>query len=91
MNDNVYHPVHYETGNFECIDVMIETQGNYATAQFCICNAFKYIYRHRNKNHYEDVKKAIWYLNKYLELMEIVDEEINRDIKKLEESSNDLC
>ena len=26
-NDNVNHPSHYETGNFECIDVMIETQG----------------------------------------------------------------
>lgn len=27
MADNVNHPSHYETGNFECIDVMVETQG----------------------------------------------------------------
>ena len=26
-HDNVNHPSHYETGKFECIDVMIETQG----------------------------------------------------------------
>lgn len=31
MADNVNHPSHYETGNFECIDVMVETQGEEAT------------------------------------------------------------
>lgn len=25
MADNVNHPAHYETGKFECIDVMVET------------------------------------------------------------------
>ena len=49
---------------------MIETQGAAAVADFCICNAFKYIYRHKNKNGLEDIKKAIWYLNKYVELEE---------------------
>jgi hypothetical protein len=68
--DNVNHPSHYETGKFECIDVMIETQGIEAVKHFCMCNAFKYIYRHGNKNGIEDVKKAIWYLNKYIELTE---------------------
>ena len=66
--DNVNHPSHYETGKFECIDVMIETQSVEAVKAFCICNAFKYIYRHKNKNGVEDVKKAIWYLNKFVEL-----------------------
>lgn len=67
-SDNVNHPAHYETGKFECIDVMIETQGTEAVKDFCICNAFKYLYRHGRKNGREDIKKAIWYLNKYLEL-----------------------
>lgn len=69
-NDNVNHPSHYETGNFECIDVMVETQGKEAVMDFCICNAFKYIYRHNNKNGIEDIKKAKWYLDKYIELSE---------------------
>lgn len=69
-NDNVNHPSHYETGNFECIDVMIETQSKEAVMDFCICNAFKYIYRHNNKNGIEDIKKAKWYLDKYIELSE---------------------
>ena len=68
--DNVNHPSHYETGKFECIDVMLETQGIEAVKDFCLCNAFKYIYRTRNKNGIEDVKKAIWYLDKYVELSE---------------------
>lgn len=66
--DNVNHPTHYETGKFECIEVMLETQGIEAVQDFCICNAFKYLYRHKNKNGNEDIAKAIWYLNKYLEL-----------------------
>lgn len=70
MTDNVNHPSHYETGNFECIDVMIETQGICAVQSFCICNAFKYLYRHRNKNHLEDIKKARWYIDKFIELEE---------------------
>lgn len=69
-NDSVNHPSHYETGNFECIDVMIETQGKEAVMDFCVCNAFKYIYRHNNKNGIEDIKKAKWYLDKYIELSE---------------------
>ena len=65
--DNVNHPSHY-TGKFECIDVMIETQGVEAVKNFCICNAFKYLYRHNGKNGVEDLKKARWYIDKYIEL-----------------------
>ena len=68
--DVVNHPSHYETGSFECIDVMIETQGKDAVLNFCICNAFKYLYRHNRKNGVEDIKKAQWYINKYIELSE---------------------
>lgn len=67
---NVNHPSHYETGKFECIEVMQEVFGINAVLNFCKCNAFKYIYRMDRKNGTEDVKKAIWYLNKYVELIE---------------------
>lgn len=68
MNDCVNHPSHYEIGKFECIEVMEETQGVEAVKNFCICNAFKYLYRHANKNGLEDIEKARWYLDKYIEL-----------------------
>ncbi len=70
MTDNVNHPAHYETGKFECIEVMLETQGAEAVLNFCQCNAFKYLYRAKRKNGLEDMKKAVWYLNKYIELKE---------------------
>lgn len=71
MADNVNHPSHYETGKFECIEVMLETQGIEAVKNFCLCNAFKYLYRTKRKNGLEDVLKAIWYLQKYVDLIEI--------------------
>lgn len=66
--DAVNHPAHYETGKFECIDVMIETQGKESVEEYCLCAAFKYLYRHKRKNGIEDIKKARWYLDKYLEM-----------------------
>ena len=66
--DNVNHPSHYETGKIECIDIMLETQGEESVKAFCVCNALKYLYRHKRKNGVEDVEKARWYIDKYLEI-----------------------
>ena len=66
--DSVNHPSHYETNGIECIDAMEAAQGADAVQDFCICNAFKYVWRHKHKNGAEDIKKAVWYLNKWLEL-----------------------
>ena len=68
--DVVERPRHYASTSIECIDAMRETQGVEATKQFCICNAFKYLWRHNAKNGDEDIKKASWYLNKAVSLME---------------------
>ena len=67
-NDPVRHPSHYETGKFECIDVMEEALGRDAVEGFCVCNAFKYIYRNKRKNGTEDLEKAQWYLNKLIDM-----------------------
>ena len=66
--ENVNHPAHYNQGKYECIDVMAETFGKEATQNFCLLNVFKYVWRTGEKNGAEDVKKARWYLDKYLEL-----------------------
>ena len=68
MADNVNHPSHYETGKYECIEVMREVFGDEAVKHFCVCNAFKYLYRYRRKNGKEDIEKAGWYINKFLQL-----------------------
>lgn len=68
QTDPVNHPSHYETGGIECFDAIVASQGTEAAKDFCLCNAFKYIWRckHKGKS-LEDVKKAIWYLNKYVD------------------------
>lgn len=66
----VNSPAHYNGEKYECIDVMVEAIGLEDTKGFCLCNAFKYIWRCTKKHNTptEDVKKAIWYLQKFLEL-----------------------
>lgn len=68
--DAVNHPKHYSGGEYECIDVMMECFGTEAVKGFCLCNAFKYLWRCQEKHEepIEDIKKAVWYLEKYLEL-----------------------
>ena len=66
--NNVNHPSHYNKGNIECIDAMVSAYGKDTVSDFCICNAFKYIWRYKYKNGIEDLKKAQWYLNKIVEL-----------------------
>ena len=65
MADNVNHPVHYaDTCSMECIETMLIAFGAEAVFDFCICNAYKYLWRHKHKNGEEDLNKAKWYINK---------------------------
>lgn len=64
--ENVNHPAHYNSGKYECIDVMRDVFGKEAVDNFCLLNAFKYIWRAGRKNGKEDIKKAIWYLERYI-------------------------
>lgn len=70
-HDNVNRPAHYTSGGIECIDAMQAAFGVEAVKDFCLCNCFKYLWRHRNKNGVEDLKKARWYLNRLITEMEV--------------------
>lgn len=80
--DHVNHPNHYASGSIECIDAMESAFGKDAVSNFCILNAFKYIWRSEKKNGAEDIKKAIWYLEKYLSFISF-EKEDNTDENKL--------
>ena len=43
-NDVVNHPSHYTNGSIECIDAMVSAQGVESVKEYCINNAFKYIW-----------------------------------------------
>lgn len=66
-NSKVHHPNHYN-GKYECIEVMKDVFGGQSTKDFCIMNAFKYLWRYKKKNGEEDIKKAKEYLNMYEEI-----------------------
>ena len=66
--DEINHPDRYAGGKFECIEVMADVFGKEAVKHFCLLNAFKYIWRQEKKGGVDDCKKAVWYLDKYIEL-----------------------
>ena len=69
--DMVNHPKHYANScSIECIDAMQATFGTKDLAKYCVINAYKYLWRYKNKNGKEDLNKAEWYLNKFDELLE---------------------
>lgn len=68
QKEEINHPDRYAGDKFECIDVMLDVFGADAVKHFCVLNAFKYVWRAEKKNGVEDIKKAVWYLNKYIEL-----------------------
>lgn len=61
---NTIRPNHYKSCSIECIDAMILAFGVEAVAEFCIINAFKYIWRYKDKNGLEDLNKAEYYIDK---------------------------
>ena len=66
--DDINHPNRYAKGKYECIDVMQEIFGVEFTKSFCKGNAFKYLWRESDKGGINDIKKAQFYINKYIEL-----------------------
>lgn len=68
-HDNVNHPKHYEgSTSLECIEAMIISFGPEVVSNFCMLNAFKYLWRWKNKNGQEDLNKARWYCDKFMEI-----------------------
>ena len=67
--DMVNHPSHYTQGEIECIEVIkyindkLHTEGYEG---YCLGNFIKYIWRCNFKNGWEDIDKAIFYLNELL-------------------------
>lgn len=84
MSDKVNHPSYYKAGgNYECIDVMEDQFGKDAANNFCLLNAFKYLYRCNFKeNCIEDLKKADWYIQHLIQNLENTDE-VKFGVKKI--------
>lgn len=67
------NPDHYKSRlGVECSELMKDRLGEDCYFGFCLCNAFKYLFRCRHKNPTlnEDVRKAHWYLSAAVSLIE---------------------
>ena len=66
-NDTVNHPSHYTQGGIECIEaIKAATVGLEGIEAVCTGNAIKYLWRWKQKNGAEDLKKAIWYIERLI-------------------------
>lgn len=68
--DNVNNPIHY-AGKIETIEYIHQSLDTQGTIAYCVGNVIKYLSRYRKKNGLEDLKKAEWYLDKTIELVDL--------------------
>lgn len=59
--DVVEKPAHYNQGGIECIQAIEASMSHEEFIGYLKGNAMKYLWRYRNKNGIEDLKKAQWY------------------------------
>ena len=64
MEDMVNHPKHYNKHGVECIDAIRATLTDEEFRGYCKGNVLKYTWRERYKNGFEDLEKAMWYLER---------------------------
>ena len=69
-NNAVKHPSHYCQGGIECIKVIEASMTPEGFQDYCKGNVMKYIWRWREKNGLEDLKKAQVYLGWMIESKE---------------------
>ena len=71
-NPQIDNPSHYQSMvaglNIDAISCMRAALGDEDVKAFCLCNSLKYIFRSSSKGQNQSIAKAIWYLNKFLEL-----------------------
>lgn len=66
-HDAVDYPSHYCQGGIECIDAIeAAVTGLSGMEAVCAGNTIKYVWRYHQKNGAEDLKKARFYLNKLI-------------------------
>lgn len=70
-NEKINHPAHYCQGGIECIDAIEAATTNLTGIEaVCTANVIKYIWRWKEKNGAEDLRKAEWYLKRLAQIVE---------------------
>jgi hypothetical protein len=66
-HSDAINPSHYKQGSIECIDALAAATANLKGIDaVCTANAIKYLWRWKEKNGMEDLRKAQWYINRLI-------------------------
>lgn len=74
-SDNVNSPKHYTQSAIECIEAIKSSLGD-AYGDYCRGNVIKYVWRYKDKNGLEDLKKGQWY---FKELVKHEEEKMGKE------------
>lgn len=72
--DPVNKPIHYNQGGIECISAIKASMTDDQFAAYCKGNVMKYLWRYEQKNKGQDLRKAEWYLQRLIKVVEKNDE-----------------
>ena len=84
IKEDPTNPDYYKNQtSLECIEAMEIAFGRDAVIDFCRCNAWKYIWRWKNKNGKVDLDKAHWYLSAAYDMLSGSDNRMDIVIRML--------
>ena len=67
--DDVESPFHYNKGSIECIDAIEAASSREEFEGYLRSNVLKYVWRFRYKDNIKDLRKARWYLDKLISIL----------------------
>ena len=70
LTDMVNHPPHYTKGGIECLDAIRASMTDDEYKGYLKGNIIKYLWRYEWKNGLEDLKKAQFYQNRLIEIVQ---------------------
>ena len=66
MTDNVNSPAHYMGNGIECIHAIKAAMTSAEFIGYLRGNSIKYLWRYREKNGLEDLRKSQWYITRLI-------------------------
>lgn len=70
MSDMVNRPEHYRQGSVECIEAIESSMSREEFQGYLKGSIEKYVWRYRHKNGVEDLRKARWFLDRLISVLE---------------------
>ena len=67
--DDVESPFHYNKGSIECVDAIEAASTKVEFEGYLRANVLKYVWRFRYKDNIKDLRKARWYLDKLISIL----------------------